>query len=139
MATFGKSSKDKLATAHPDLQKVMNEAIKHFDFQVLYGTRTVEEQFELYKQGRTLKGGVWVKTGATVTNLDGKIKKSNHNYSPSRAVDIVPFPIDWNDLKRFKEMADVVKKAAITVGVKNLVYGGDWKTFKDWPHFELKL
>lgn len=137
MPSFGEKSLAKLKTCHPDIQKVMHEAIKHFDFTVIYGHRTPEEQFELYKQGRRLdSSGKWVKVGKTVTNLDGKSKKSNHNYSPSRAVDIAPYPIDWNNISRFQKMAEVVKKAAETVGVK-IVWGGDWK-MRDYPHFEVK-
>lgn len=136
MATFGQKSKDKLATAHPKLQLVMNEAIKAYDFTVLYGNRSVEEQFELFKKGRELQAdGTWKKVGATVTNLDGKTKKSNHNYSPSRAVDIAPYPIDWEDEKRFKELADVVKQCAKNLNIK-IVWGGDW-AMHDTPHFEL--
>ena len=136
MPSFGQKSKDRLKTCHPDLQRVMEEAIKEYDFTVIYGQRSVEEQFELYKKGREFKDGQWVKVGATVTSLDGKTKKSMHNHSPSLAVDIAPYPIDWNDLKRFKEMADVVKKAAEKLGVK-IAWGGDWKSFKDYPHVEL--
>ena len=137
MPKFGKQSLDRLATCHPDLQKVMNEAIKHFDFTILYGYRTPNEQFELYKKGRTFQGGKWVKTGTTVTNLDGKTKLSNHNYSPSTAIDIAPYPIDWNDTDRFEALAEVVKKAAKTVGV-SIQWGGDWVTPIDMPHYELK-
>lgn len=106
MPKFGKQSLDRLATCHPDLQKVMNEAIKHFDFTVLYGYRTPNEQFELYKKGRTFQNGKWVKTGTTVTNLDGKTKLSNHNYSPSTAIDIAPYQVDWNDTDKFKTLYD---------------------------------
>ena len=130
MPSFGAKSLGKLNTCHPDIIKVMNEAIKHMDFIVLYGTRTVAEQQALYAQGRT-------KPGPIVTSKDGVKKKSKHNYSPSLAVDIAPWPIDWNDIKRFKELAVVVKKAADTVGVA-IQWGGDWKTFKDWPHWEIK-
>ena len=137
MPSFSDKSKAKLSTCHPDIQKVMEAAIKVYDFTILYGTRTVEEQFELYKQGRTLKDGVWVKTGSTVTNLDGKTKKSMHNYSPSKAIDIAPYPIDWNNLKRFDELAQVVLKCAQELGV-NLTWGGHWK-MADKPHFELKV
>ena len=136
MPKFGKQSLDRLATCHPDLQKVMNEAIKHYDFTILYGYRTPNEQFELYKKGRTFQNGKWVKTGTTVTNLDGKTKLSNHNYSPSTAIDIAPYPINWEDLAKFKELAEVVKKAAKTVGV-DIVWGGDWKSFPDYPHFQI--
>lgn len=136
MATFGKASLDKLKTVHPDLQKICIEAIKHYDFQVIYGQRTAAEQFELYKQGRKLVNGVWTKVGPTVTNLDGITKKSNHNYSPSKAVDLAPYPIDWNNIQRFKDLAKVMKAAADKLGIK-MVWGGDWKKFIDYPHYEL--
>lgn len=138
MATLGKQSLEILATAHPDLQKVVKEAIKHYDFKVLYGTRSIEEQFSLYKQGRKLEGGIWKKVGATVTNIDGIKVLSKHNHSPSLAVDLAPYPIDWNDLDRFKELGKVMKQAAIKCGVKNMTWGGDWTRFVDLPHFELK-
>jgi len=137
MATLGTKSKEKLASVHPDLKRVCEEAIKHYDFTVIYGHRTTEEQFELFKKGRVLQGGIWTKIGSTVTNLDGYKKKSNHNHYPSLAVDLAPYPIDWNDLKRFKELATVMKKAATKLGIK-ITCGGDWKSFKDYPHFELK-
>lgn len=145
MPSFGQKSKDKLATAHPKLQLVMNEAIKVTDFTVLYGNRSIEEQFELFKKGRELQAdGTWKKVGATVTELDGKIKKSKHNYSPSLAVDIAPYPIDWNNIQRFKDMAKVVLQCAKNLNIK-VVWGADWDMdgdieehkFKDFPHFEL--
>ena len=136
MAKFGKQSLDRLATCDERIQKVMNEAIKHYDFTVLYGYRTPAEQFELFKQGRTLVGKEWKVTGKTVTQLDGKTKMSNHNSNPSKAIDIAPYPIDWNNINRFLDMAKVVKEAAKTVGVE-ITYGGDWK-MKDYPHFEVK-
>lgn len=63
---------------------------------------------------------------------------------PSLAVDIVPYPIDWNDLERFKTLAAVVMECAKQEGVK-LRHGADWngngrtddERFHDWPHFEL--
>ena len=134
MPSFGAKSLEKLNTCHPDIIKVMETAIKHMDFTVLYGTRTVAEQQALYAQGRT-------KPGPIVTSKDGVKKKSKHNYTPSLAVDIAPWKsgkgIDWDDIDRFKELAVVVKKAADTVGVA-IQWGGDWKTFKDWPHWEIK-
>ena len=136
MPKFGKQSLDRLATCDERIQKVMNEAIKHYDFTVLYGYRTPAEQFELFKQGRTLVGKEWKVTGKTVTNLDGKTKMSNHNSNPSKAIDIAPYPIDWNNIQRFLDMSKVVKEAAKTVGVE-ITYGGDWK-MKDYPHFEVK-
>jgi len=138
MPKFGNTSISRLHTCHPDLIKVLEETIKHYDFTIIFGSRSIEEQFELYKKGRQFKEGKWVKIGKTVTNLDGKVKKSMHNFTPSLAVDIAPYPIDWNNIQRFKELAVVVKQAAKTVGVP-IVWGGDWKSFKDYPHYELTI
>jgi len=145
MATFSKASLAKVATCHPDLQKVLHEAINHYDFTVLFGHRTPEEQLKLFKQGRKLHNGVWVKVGKTVTDKDGTVKKSKHNYKPSLAVDIAPYPVNWNNLDRFHKLKAVVFKAAKKVGV-SLVWGADWDgdgdikehSLQDYPHFELK-
>ena len=137
MPKFGKQSQDRLATCHPKIQLIMNEAIKTYDFTVLCGTRTPEEQYELYKKGRELQAdGTWKKTGATVTNIDGRTKKSEHNYSPSHAIDIAPYPIDWNNIARFTELSKVVKQCAKNLGIK-IEYGGDWTSLKDYPHYQL--
>lgn len=138
MPRFSQASRDKLATAHPDLQRVLNLAIERIDFTVLYGYRSPSEQMELFKKGRVRENGQWRKVGPTVTNLDGKSKLSKHNYSPSRAVDIAPYPIDWRDLDRFEELAEVVKQCAEELGV-SITWGGDWPKFRDYPHFELPL
>lgn len=137
MPSFGQKSKDKLATAHKDLQKVFNEVIKEMDCTIIYGHRTVDEQFELFKQGRELRDGKWVKVGKTVTNLDGLSKKSMHNYSPSLAIDVAPYPINWNDLEGFKKLSEVVLRKAKELGIE-LTWGGSWSSFPDYPHYELK-
>lgn len=145
MAVFGKKSKERLATCDERIQKVLNEAIKLYDFTIICGARTPDEQFELFKQGREFKDGKWIKVGATVTNIDGKSKKSMHNYSPSLAVDIAPYPIDWSNLQRFKDLSKVVLKCAKDLGIE-LTWGADWDMdgdieehkFKDFPHYEIK-
>ena len=52
MYKFSKRSKDNLASADIKLQQLFNEVIKEFDCTVIYGHRTPEEQFELFKKGR---------------------------------------------------------------------------------------
>lgn len=136
MPKFSKRSRENLATADIKIQQLFNEVIKEFDCTIIYGHRSVEEQFELFKQGREKKDGWWTKTGKTVTNLDGHIKKSKHNYLPSKAVDVCPYPIDWNDLERFKLLATVVKRKAKELNI-DITWGGDWVSFKDYPHFEI--
>ena len=137
MPKFSKRSKDNLATADIKLQQLFNAVIEEFDCTVIYGHRTPEEQFELFKKGREKKDGWWVKTGKTVTNLDGNIKKSKHNYYPSKAVDVVPFPLDWNDIKAFELLANVVKAKALELNIE-VTWGGDWVSLKDYPHWEIK-
>lgn len=129
MPRFSFKSKQILATAHPALQRFCNELIKEFDFIVLCGHRPVAEQQRLYAQGRTAPG-------KRVTNIDGVRVKGRHNYKPALAVDLAPYPLDWNDLERFKDMGARAKQVADRLGLP-ISWGGDWKKFKDYPHFEL--
>ena len=137
MPSFSATSCSRLATASPELQRLFNEVIKHFDCTVVYGHRSVAEQQELYAQGRT-------KPGSIVTKCDGVTNKSMHNYQPSRAVDVVPFPIDWKDTARMTYFAGFVLGTAKQLGIP-VRWGGDWdqdtevgdETFRDFPHFEI--
>jgi peptidoglycan L-alanyl-D-glutamate endopeptidase CwlK len=49
---------------------------------------------------------------------------------------MVPWPVDWEDLDRFETMAEAMKDAAEELDI-SIVWGGDWKSFYDAPHFEL--
>lgn len=87
--------------------------------------RSVEEQQELYRHGRTAPGQI-------VTQIDGVKKKSNHNHYPSRALDfaiVIHGKITWDE----KEY----KVAGPYFVAHGLLWGGNWKTFKDYPHIEL--
>lgn len=126
MPFFGIKSKERLATCHPLLQRVMQSAIADFDFTVICGQRTAEEQNRAYD------------TGASKL----RYPNSKHNSTPSMAVDITPYPIDWHNLAAFRELAVVVKRHwdAIPVAERDgyrLVWGGDWVRFMDMPHWEL--
>jgi peptidoglycan L-alanyl-D-glutamate endopeptidase CwlK len=61
---------------------------------------------------------------------------SKHNRKPSLAVDVVPYPLDWGRIQDFVRLAAVVKEVAKELNIK-LVWGGDWTSFKDYPHYEL--
>lgn len=130
MPEFSAASIAQLSTAHPDLQRLFREVIKHLDVKVLQGHRSVADQQELYAQGRTKPGNI-------VTNIDGVRRKSKHNHNPSLAVDVVPWPIDWKDIGRFQYMGGFVLGFARAMGI-DVEWGGHWKTFKDLPHFELR-
>jgi peptidoglycan LD-endopeptidase CwlK len=127
MAKFGRRSKKQLATCHPDLQMILNSAIKFVDFSVLEGHRGEELQNKYYHEGRSKL----------------KFPRGKHNQSPSLAVDIAPYPIDWKDLNRFGAVAFFIKGVAASKGIK-LRLGADWngdfkfnENFLDLPHIEL--
>ena len=129
MAKFGKSSRERLATCEDELQKVFNEVIKYVDCSVLEGHRGQERQNKLLLESKTKV----------------QYPLGRHNAVPSRAVDVVPYPVDWNDRERFHLFAGFVLGIARSMGIK-LRWGGDWNMnfevddnkFDDFPHFELK-
>ena len=144
MASFGNTSMTRLQTCERDIQTVMHEAIKVFDFSVISGHRPPEEQFELFKKGRKLQARecTVVDKSKVVTYKDGTEKKSRHNESPSEAVDIVPYPIDWKDTDRMNQLYGVVLAVQYRLfrdgKIQNLLeWGGNWK-WKDQPHFQIK-
>ena len=128
MAKFGKSSRARLATCDDELQKDFNEVIKYVDCSVLEGHRGQERQDILLLESKTKV----------------QYPLGRHNAIPSRAADVVPYPVDWNDRERFHLFAGFVLGIARSMGIK-LRWGGDWNMnfevddnkFDDFPHFEL--
>lgn len=130
MYKFSQKSLEKLATCHPDIQKVFNEVIKHVDCTVIEGIRTKEQQEE------------YVRTGKSKT-MNSKHLPQADGYS--HAIDIMAYPIKWEQWKRNAYFAGFVIGIAKSMGVE-LVSGIDWDSdfdieehsFLDAPHFELK-
>lgn len=134
VAKFGERSKKRLATVDPRLREVLEEAIKVYDFTILQGVRSKEEQQDYFERG--LSKVQW--------------PESKHNLKPGRneeyslAADIAPWPIDWNDLKRFYYLAGIVVAIGEAKGYK-IRWGGNWdrdydfddQKFNDLPHFEI--
>ncbi len=126
--SFSPSSRERLSECHPTLIAVLNRAIKLKDFTVLEGHRREERQNVMFRTGKS------------------KLKwpNSKHNQSPSLAVDIAPYPIDWNDFREFDYLAGLVIGIGHQMGVE-IRWGGDWNRngalsdnrFNDLPHFEL--
>ena len=128
MPVFSRNSKARLSTCQELLQGVFNEVIHHFDCTILCGYRTEEEQNRAAEEGRSTK----------------RYPDSRHNTVPAMAVDVAPYPIDWEDLNRFRYFAGFVMGIAAKRGAP-LKWGGDWdrdtqvrdNRFNDFPHFEL--
>lgn len=126
-------SLDNMKGLHPDLIRVLNRAqeISPTSFVVTEGLRTLERQKELWRIGatKTLKGrhlkqadgyGHAFDFYAYVdTNRDGKITFE-----------------EMSSVRLMLPIADAIKKAAAEEKVA-ITYGGDWRKFKDYPHFEL--
>jgi len=151
MYKYSNKSREKLNSCHPNLQRLFNEVIKHYNCTILEGKRTDERQYELFHQGKS--------------GLDGINKKSKHQITKeellSMAIDVVPYPIpnNWGviDLKnrnkikyQARELAEFYYFSGFVRGIAKIMKikircGADWdgdndlndQTFFDLPHFEL--
>lgn len=127
MFKFSKKSLLKLnhSAIHPLIKKLMLEAIKTspLDFTIIETVRTIEQQ------------KVNVKKGVSKTMKSRHIPSTNKS-GLCEAIDIAPYPINWKDIKGFIELSKHIKKTALKLGIK-IEYGGDWKSFKDYPHYQL--
>lgn len=145
---YGPQSLKRLEGVHPKMKEVvlgaldiMNEwdaaGVATCDIMVLEGVRTPERQKELYAQGRTKPGQ---KVTWTLNSNHFINKKTGYGH----AVDLVPYPVDWNDLKKF----DLISRAMFASAAKlntPIRWGADWdrdgnpreRGESDSPHFEL--
>ena len=117
---LGQRSLARLEGVHPDLVRVVKKAalLSNLDFAVLEGLRTIERQKQLVSQGAS--------------------KTMNSRHLTGHAVDLAPMiggKISW-DWPLYRQFAKVVKSAAADEKVP-LQWGGDWREFKDGPHWEL--
>lgn len=138
MPKFGKRSKSRLKGVHPDLVSILNDVIKYYDITILEGVRSQERQIDLHKEGKS--------------KLDGVYKKSKHQLG--RAVDISPYPVDFEDTKGYMYLAGLMVATAKKKNFR-LRWGGDWngdhkfsgrakskrtdraQTFDDLVHYEV--
>lgn len=127
---FSRSSLEKLNGCDPLLRKLMIAAIESeqcpVDFAVTCGQRGEKEQNEAYAKG----------------NSKLRYPKSKHNKLPAMAVDVVPCPKgtpDWSDITNFIMLGNHIKQVAKQLGVlEKISWGGDWNSFRDYPHWEIK-
>ena len=130
MPRFGKRSKERLKGVDAKLQNVLNEVVKYFDITVIEGLRSQERQNQLVEEGKSK-----TKFGKHVRGL---------------AVDIAPYPIDWEARDDFHYLGGFLLGVASQMGVK-IRWGGDWNAssqfkgqrttkdnkFDDLVHFEI--
>lgn len=131
MPHFSSRSMDRLAECHPDLIALMVEVVRTIDITVLEGHRGEARQRQMVAEGKSQLH--W--------------PNSRHNLSPSLAVDVAPYVagvgVSW-DWAHYHPLAAHVKatwgrlgKAGKLSGLYGLSWGGDWRTLKDGPHWQL--
>jgi hypothetical protein len=119
------TNEKRVSTLHPPFQALARAFLTEcekagYRLRVTFGHRSLDEQAKLYAQGRTAPGPI-------VTNA--KPGQSAHNYGS--AIDVVFLTkdgkADWNG----------PWKAIGAIGEQlGLVWGGNFKTIIDRPHFE---
>ena len=125
MPSFSHSSWEKLASTHLALQRLFIEIVKTFDCTILEGIRTPERQQRLFDEGKS--------------------KTLNSKHLTGQAIDVAPYPIDFQDTERFYLFAGYVLGLAHSMEI-GLIWGGDWdmdrnvqeERFRDLVHFQLR-
>lgn len=117
---LGTRSLSRLEGVNPALVALVKKAaaMSDLDFTVLEGLRTVARQKQLVAQGAS--------------------KTMNSRHITGHAVDLAPLidgKVSW-DWPLYHRLAKIVKAAAAELG-QPIEWGGDWRTFKDGPHWQL--
>jgi len=120
MPIHSASSRKKLLECHDDIQRLVAAVAERTDLLVICGHRGKREQNEAFMSRRSQLP--W--------------PHSKHNKVPSLAVDLTPDPLNWKDIEAFKKLGALVKEVAGELNIE-IKWGGDFVTWKDYPHFEL--
>jgi peptidoglycan L-alanyl-D-glutamate endopeptidase CwlK len=128
MPAFSERSLLRLLTCDQPLITLFNCVIKRYDCAVICGYRGKEAQNAAFDAG--------------MSKLQYPL--SRHNSEPAMAVDVVPSPIDWKNIKEFEQFGYFVLGCAHGLGIR-IRWGADWnndlntknETFLDYAHFEL--
>ena len=117
---LSKTSRQKLQTCHSDLIKLIEAVAETEKCAVICGFRGRYEQEKAYYTGKS----------------KAKWGQSKHNLKPSHAVDVVPVPLNWEDIPAFEKLGEKIMAKAKELGI-NIRWGRDFTNLKDYPHFEL--
>ena len=151
--TFNLSQRslDRLVGVDERLQRVVKRAIElsKQDFMVLEGVRTRQQCMTNYGKGRTIAQCVAKGVPAQYANPKAaKVTWLNNPFASKhvsgKAVDLVPYPVDWHNLKKFDVIAQAMLQASKELGIP-IRWGADWdadgkpreRGESDSPHFEI--
>lgn len=120
-------SEKTIATLHPSIQDkarkfVQEAALQGITIKIISGLRSYEEQDALYAKGRTVSGNIVTKARAGY---------SNHNFG-------LAFDIGIFENGKYVPESPKYAKAAHVGKWLGFEWGGDWKTIKDEPHYQLR-
>ena len=124
---------DRLTGVHPTLAAAVRRIVgalldEGYVAVITQGVRTAGQQAALYAIGRTRPGKI-------VTNCDGARRKSAHQVKPDgfgHAVDLA-----WHNGRTITWDGPWDRLGALA-RAEGLVWGGDWVTFPDRLHVELR-
>ncbi|WP_042220451.1 M15 family metallopeptidase [Oceanobacillus manasiensis] len=121
---------------HPIVEEKKNKLIEEakeidIDIVITETVRTFDEQADLYEQGRTTEGNI-------VTYAQGGESYHNYGLAIDYALSDKNGNIVWdinydgneNGESDWFEVADIAKKLGFE-------WGGDWESFKDYPHLQM--
>lgn len=120
--SFGKKSLERLNQCDVRLQNLCKKMLERsdFDMTITCGHRNKEDQEKAFKDGKS----------------KAHFGQSKHNSLPSKAVDICPYPINWEKSDpRWYQMVALAYDTARMQGIK--IRCGAFFSFKDFPHIEL--
>lgn len=124
---LGTTSETRLSTCHVKLQILIREVSRRLslrlrqkiDLTVVCGHRGEAEQNQAWRDG----------------NSEKRWPDSRHNQTPSTAVDVAPYPLDWSNAELFMLLIGYIMAVADDLGIE-IEVGALWKK-KDRPHIQL--
>lgn len=130
MPKFGKKSTELRNYLCKDLKRLVDEAIKEYDFSIIETIRGKTEQEKAFMFGQS----------------KAHYGQSAHNYNPCFALDVTPYPVPLKQVKgvivwdddspEWDKMINVFKAKAKKLGIK-ITCGIDFKSLTDKPHIEI--
>ncbi|AUZ06372.1 putative D-alanyl-D-alanine carboxypeptidase [Vitreoscilla sp. C1] len=113
-------SRERLKGIHPKMVEIIERAMEltDIDFMITEGLRTREQQAKYVKAGRS--------------------QTMNSRHLTGHAVDVavlIDGVLTW-EWKYYEQLSKYFKQAAQELGVK-MTWGGDWKTLRDGPHYQI--
>lgn len=133
--SFSKTSRNRLKTCHPDIRKVIEEAILYYDFAILEGSRPEDLQNKYFMEGTSKVRYPNSYHNTTLAMIKPEHLGTDSNIPCSLAIDVAPYPINWRDTSRFVELARIIKIIAKAHDIP-LEWGFD-KWGWDAAHFQL--